>query len=206
MPMTFTDFWIPLATFALVAAFTPGPNNLMLAASGMNYGFRRSVPHMMGISVGFPVMLLCIIFGLGALITGFPILKDVMQLASAAFIVYFAWKIATADSELSVDGNSRPFTLWQAALFQWVNPKGWAIAIAVASLYAPDGIGDWEKALYMAVLFFVITATCTSCWTSLGTVIRSVLQNPRIRRWVNRAMAVALVLTMTPILLKDIAA
>lgn len=202
MPLTLTDFWIPLATFALVAAFTPGPNNLMLAASGMNYGFRRTVPHMIGISVGFPVMLLCIIFGVGALITAFPVLKDVMRLASAAFILYFAWKIATADVDLALEGSSRPFTLWQAALFQWVNPKGWAIAIAVASLYAPGGVEDWDKALCMALLFFAITAACTSCWTSLGTAIRSVLREPRVRRWTNRVMAAALVLTMLPILFK----
>lgn len=201
-----TEFWIPLTIFATVAAFTPGPNNLMLAASGMNYGFRRTVPHMMGISVGFPVMLLCIIFGVGALIAGFPVLREVMRVLSAAFIVYFAWKIATTETEITVDGTSRPFTLWQAALFQWVNPKGWAVAIAVASLYAPGGVEDWDKAVYMAVLFFCITIICTSCWTSLGTVIRRILQDPKIRRWVNRGMAAALVLTMAPILLKDIAA
>lgn len=200
--MSLTDFWIPLATFALVAAFTPGPNNLMLAASGMNHGFRRSVPHMMGISVGFPVMLLCIVFGLGALISGFPLLRDFMRLASAVFIVYFAWRIATTETDLNVENTGRPFTLWQAALFQWVNPKGWAVAIAVASLYAPGGIGQWERALSMAALFFAITAACASCWTSLGTAIRSVLRDPGVRRWVNRGMAAALVLTMLPILLK----
>jgi len=200
--MTLTDFWLPLATFALVAAFTPGPNNLMLAASGMNHGFRRSVPHMVGISLGFPAMLLCIVFGLGALISGFPLLKDVMRLVSAVFIVYFAWRIATTETDLNVENTSRPFTLWQAALFQWVNPKGWAVAIAVASLYAPGGIDQWERALSMATLFFAITAACTCCWTSLGTVIRSVLSDPGVRRWVNRGMAVALVLAMLPILLK----
>jgi threonine/homoserine/homoserine lactone efflux protein len=201
--MTLTDFWIPLATFALVAAFTPGPNNLMLAASGMNHGFRRSVPHMAGICIGFPVMLLCVIFGVGALISGFPILREVMRLLSAAFILYFAWKIATTETDLSVEGPGRPFTFWQAALFQWVNPKGWAVAIAVASLYAPGGINDWHRALSMALLFFAVTAACTSCWATLGTAIRKVLQDAVVRRWVNRGMAVTLVITMMPILLKS---
>lgn len=196
------DFWIPLTIFAAVAAFTPGPNNLMLAASGMNYGFRRTLPHMVGVSLGFPVMLLGVIFGIGAVLISFPVLRDVMRGLAAGFIVYFAWKIATTETDLSVDSSSRPLTLWQAAAFQWVNPKGWAVAVAVASLYAPGGVRDWDKALYMAALFFVITIACTSCWTSLGTAIRSVLRDPGVRRWVNRAMAVALVATMVPLLLK----
>ncbi|MDN5863165.1 MAG: LysE family translocator [Salinisphaera sp.] len=199
-----TDFWIPLTIFAVVAAFTPGPNNLMLAASGMNYGFRRSVPHMIGVTVGFPVMLLCVIFGVGAIIAGLPILREAVQALAAGFIVYFAWKIATAKTDLSADGAGRPLTLWQAALFQWVNPKGWAVAIAVASLYAPGGVRDWDKALYMALLFLTVTCACTSCWTSLGTVIEHALQEPKVRRWINRGMAVALVLTMLPILVKSL--
>lgn len=198
-----TDFWIPLTIFAFVAAVTPGPNNMMLAASGMNFGFRRTVPHMLGISLGFPVMLLCIIFGLGALIAGFPALQTVMRALSAGFVLYFAWRIATTETDPMLENAGRPLTLWQAALFQWVNPKGWAIAIAVASLYAPGGLADWEKAIYMAALFFVVTAGCTSCWTSLGTAIRSVLQKPETRRRVNWGMAAALLLTMAPILMRD---
>ena len=198
-----TDFWIPLTTFAVVASFTPGPNNLMLAASGMNYGFRRTVPHMAGVSLGFPVLLLCTIFGIGTLIGQFPGLSEVMQVLSAGFICYFAWRIATSDADLRTDGATRPFTLWQAALFQWVNPKAWAIAIVVASLYAPAGIHDWRKALYIAVLFFVVAFCCTSCWTSLGTVIRSVLQDSTIRRRINWGMAAALILTMVPIFAKE---
>lgn len=197
-----TEFWIPLSIFAAVASFTPGPNNLMLAASGMNYGFRRSLPHVVGVSLGFPVMVLCITFGLGALLAGSPVLQHVMRALSAGFILYFAWKIATAETRLEVESTSRPLTLWQAALFQWVNPKGWAIAIAVASLYAPGGIRDWDKAFYVAGLFFVITMACTSTWASIGTVIRSVLRDPGVRRWVNWSMAVILVLTMVPILLR----
>jgi len=197
------DFWIPLTTFALVAAFTPGPNNLMLATSGMNHGFRRSVPHMAGISLGFPLMLLAVIFGVGALITQFPALRALMRLLSAAFIVYFAWRIATTETDMDVQSSSRPFTMWQAALFQWVNPKGWAVAIAVASLYAPGGIEQWERALMMAGLFFLVTVACTSCWASLGMAIRRLLQDPGLRRWVNRAMAAALVLTMLPIIMGD---
>lgn len=198
-----TDFWIPLTTFALVAAFTPGPNNLMLAASGMNFGFRRTVPHMAGVSLGFPVLLLCTIFGIGALIARFPVLGSLMQVLSAVFICYFACRIATSDTDLGTDGASRPFSLWQAALFQWVNPKGWAIAVAVAGLYVPTGIHDWRRALYVALLFFVVTFCCTSCWTSLGTVIRSLLRNSTVRRRVNWCMATALVLTMVPILAKE---
>ncbi|MGA8259711.1 MAG: LysE family translocator [Arenicellales bacterium] len=198
-----TDFWIPLTTFAVVAAFTPGPNNLMLAASGMNFGFRRTVPHMAGVSLGFPVLLLCTIFGIGELVVRFPVLGSLMQVLSAGFICYFAWRIATSDTDLGTDGASRPFTVWQAALFQWVNPKGWAIAIAVAGLYVPAGIHDWHKALYVTLLFFVVTFCCTSCWASLGTVIRSILRNSRVRRRVNWCMAAALVLTMVPILAKE---
>lgn len=196
-----TDFWIPLFVFSSIAAFTPGPNNLMVAASGMNYGFKRTLPHIIGVSLGFPVMLLCVIFGAGTLITQFPIAREVMRAASAIFIFYFAWKIATAETDLSLDKPGQPLTLWQGALFQWVNPKGWAVAIAVAALYAPGGLSDWDRAAYMAMLFFAITVACTSCWTSFGTVIRKFLQNPKKRQWVNWIMAVTLVLTMIPIFL-----
>lgn len=135
-----TEFWIPLAVFAFVASFTPGPNNLMVAASGMNYGFRRTLPHMVGISLGFPVMLICVSLGIGALIAGFPVVQQIMRALAAAFVVYFAWRIATTETDATLTSVGRPFTFWQAALFQWVNPKGWAIAVAVVSLYTPSGI------------------------------------------------------------------
>ena len=126
---------LALSAFAFVTSITPGPNNLMLLASGMNYGFARTVPHMLGISVGFGVMCLAVGFGLHELFTRHPVVYEVMKWAGVAYLLYLAWRIATAGVVSDAKGSARgkPLTLWEAAAFQWINPKAWAMAVSAFS-------------------------------------------------------------------------
>lgn len=130
------DAFLALLVYALVTSITPGPNNLMLLASGVNFGIARTVPHMLGISIGFLVLLLAVGFGLGAVLTAFPALHTGLKIAGAVYLLYLAWKIAMSRS-LSGKGetNARPMRFVDAAAFQWVNPKAWVMAITAMAVY-----------------------------------------------------------------------
>jgi len=123
--------------FATVASFTPGPNNTMLMASGANFGLARTVPHMVGVVTGFVLLLLCIGLGLGGLFAAFPRLQDVLQIGGAAYLLYLAWKLASAKGLADGVAGERPQTFWQAFAFQWINPKAWTSGISVFAAYAP---------------------------------------------------------------------
>ena len=127
-----------LAVFAFVTSITPGPNNLMLMASGANYGFRRTIPHMLGIGIGFTVMLLLVGAGLIQIFDRWPLAHDVLKVVSVAYLLWLAWKTATAAGISDGDARGRPMTFLQAAAFQWVNPKAWAMALTAITVYAPD--------------------------------------------------------------------
>ena len=132
------DFIIPLVAFAFVTSITPGPNNLMLLASGANYGFKRSLPHMLGISLGHAFMVFLVGIGLAEVFEIHPVLKTVLKVVSVAYMLYLAWKIANASAPEETEGKGRPFTFMQAAAFQWVNPKAWAMALTAVTVYAPN--------------------------------------------------------------------
>lgn len=121
----------PLALFALVSSITPGPNNIMLASSGLTFGFRRTIPHMLGVNLGFTLMLVLVGLGLGTMFQQLPWLYTVLKYAGAMYLLYLAWKIAMSGPLESGAQRGRPFTFMQAALFQWVNPKAWVMAVGV---------------------------------------------------------------------------
>jgi len=134
--MTF-ELLAALAGFALVSSITPGPNNVMVMASGANFGLRRTVPHILGIACGFVVMLLLVGLGLARLFEMFPVIRLVLTVVSALYLLWLAWKIAHAAPFGSDSARGRPFSFLQAALFQWVNPKAWMMALSAITLYAP---------------------------------------------------------------------
>ncbi|MEM8977490.1 MAG: LysE family translocator, partial [Pseudomonadota bacterium] len=132
------DQIIALAAFALVTSITPGPNNLMLMASGANYGFHRTIPHMLGIGLGFVLMVMLVGLGVIQVFDAYPLAYTLLKIVSMAYLLYLAWKIATSSPPSEAGETGRPITFLQAALFQWINPKAWAMALTAISVYTPS--------------------------------------------------------------------
>ncbi|WP_069300111.1 LysE family translocator [Neptunicoccus sediminis] len=188
-----------LAGFAFVSSITPGPNNLMLMASGANFGFTRSIPHMLGIGIGFTVMILLVGLGLIGLFDLFPLSYTLLQIFSIAYLTWLAWKIANAAPPSAGESGDIPMTFLQAALFQWVNPKAWSMALTAITAYAPERT-VWSIVL-VGLVFGVINLPCVSTWTVMGQQIRRILNRPRWLRAFNIVMALLLVLSALPVLL-----
>lgn len=198
------DLIFALLVFAFVSSITPGPNNLMLMASGATYGFRRSVPHMVGVGLGFVAMTVLIGVGIAGLLTAVPALAVALKVASLVYMLWFAWKILHAPAPGSApDGAEaraaiRPMTFLQAAAFQWVNPKAWAMALTAVSTYAPDR--SMETVVTVAVIFGLVNLPCVSSWTLLGQGMQRWLTSPGRRQAFNATMAGLLLLSLWPLL------
>lgn len=187
--------WLASATgFALAMSATPGPNNAMVAASAVNFGLRRSLPHVFGVSLGFPVMLVLVGLGVGEVLAGSPGLQAAMRWVGAAWMLWLAWGIATAaPASPGSAPHGRPMTLLQAALFQWVNPKAWIIAGAAILAYG--------ESLLLAGIFALAALASLLGWVAIGLGAARLLRRPEALRWFNRAMALLLVLSLVPVLL-----
>ncbi|MCA3510000.1 MAG: LysE family translocator [Rhodobacter sp.] len=187
-----------LVLFALVTSVTPGPNNLLLMASGANFGFRRTVPHMLGVSLGFAMMTFLVGAGLTGLFQTHPVATTALEVVSVAYMLWLAWKIAHAAAPKDRQAGGTPMTFLQAAAFQWVNPKAWAMALSAVTLYAPDR-SLWTVAL-VAAIFGAVNLPSVSLWTLTGQQLRRVLTNPRRLTIFNWTMAGLLVLSLAPVL------
>ena len=193
------ETFLTLIAFAFVASGTPGPNTMMLFTSGVNFGFRNTVPHMFGIGIGFLVLLLAVGFGLGALLTTFPALYLVLKILGGAYLVYIAWRIATSDTLPEAKAGARPMTFLEAAAFQWVNPKAWVMLVTAMGIYTdPDHYTDTVMLICLA--FAIATVPCVSAWAGFGSVLRSWLADPVRLKWFNISMAVLLVASLWPML------
>ncbi|KTE03071.1 MAG: LysE family translocator [Sphingopyxis sp.] len=183
---------LALSAFALVSSITPGPNNMMLMASGANFGLRRTVPHALGVGIGFTLMIILVGVGLMGLFDLFPILGTVLKVVSVAYLLWLAWKIANAAAPDTESGaRGKPMTFVQAMLFQWVNPKAWSMALTAIALYAPDR--NLGAVLLVAVVFGIINLPSTSLWAVMGQVMRSWLSSPARLKAFNWTMAALLV-------------
>ena len=183
---------IPLFMFAVSSTMTPGPNNVMLLASGANFGIRATLPHMLGISVGFPFMVFAVGLGLGAVFDQLPILHEILRWAGGAYLLWLAWKIAGAAGMGEAEKRGRPFTFLQAAGFQWVNPKAWIMAISAFSVYSTPDAAPLPQALLFGGIFCAISFPSCGMWTGLGSVIGRVLKSARALRMFNVFMAALL--------------
>lgn len=193
------DALLALVAFVFVATATPGPNNLMVMASGANFGLRRTVPHILGIAIGFAAMVAVVGLGLVQVFDTFPAVYTVMKVASVLYLLWLAWKIAHAAPPADrSDAAGRPLTFLQAAAFQWVNPKAWTMAITAFTVYAPDR--SLPTTLIVGATFGVIALPCTGTWTGLGQQLRRVLTSPRRLRAFNWTMAALLVASLWPVL------
>ena len=191
------DVLSALALFALITSITPGPNNLMLMASGANAGFRRSLPHILGIAIGCQVILVCVALGLGQLLTRFPQAVTALRVGGALYLLYLAWQLVRT-RDLKSDGyNAKPLTFMQAALFQWVNPKAWMMILTgVATFTQPQ---DFTLSVaIVAGTFLIVGLPLISSWNLFGAVLKNWLHRGRRLRAFNQAMAVLLVASLYP--------
>ena len=197
------ELFTGLALFSFVSSITPGPNNLMLMASGANFGFRRTLPHMLGVGLGFTAMVTLVGLGLVGLFEAYPLSYEVLKVVSVVYLVYLAWKIATsaapAGTEVSADTQGKPITFIQAVLFQWVNPKAWTMALTALTVYAPSQ--NFLSVLLVAVVFGGINLPCVSLWALLGQQLQRLLTSRRRLVVFNVSMAVLLVVSLYPVLL-----
>ena len=195
-----TSLMLAFAGFAFVSSITPGPNNMMLLASGVNFGFRRTLPHMAGISLGCMIMLLVVGVGLEQVFTALPQLYDVLRYLGAAYLLWLAWKIATAHPVADqTSRGQRPLKLWQAAAFQWVNPKAWVMIVGAASTYAPRD-NYLANVAVLAGLLGLVNAPAICVWAGFGTALRPLLSHPAWVRVFNISMALLLVLSLLPMI------
>jgi threonine/homoserine/homoserine lactone efflux protein len=196
--MTF-DLFIALFVFTGIAAFTPGPNNTLLMASGMNFGFRRTLPLVFGVAIGFPVMIGMIGLGLGQVFIAFPIIYQVLKYVGAAYMLCLAWKIATAKPDSIEASESRPLSFVQMSLFQWINPEGWVMAVTALSAYTlADNYYTGVVMVVGTFAFMGITSAVT--WAAFGAALKSVMTDPRYFRMINVGLAVLLVASLIPML------
>jgi threonine/homoserine/homoserine lactone efflux protein len=186
------------AAYAFVTSITPGPNNFMLLSSGVNFGFVRSIPHMLGIGIGFVVLLLAVGFGLGAVLATFPVLHTALKIVGGAYLLYLAWKIAMSRSvESGGDGTAQPMTFLQAAAFQWVNPKAWVMAVTAMAVFS-NPANPFLSVVLIAAVFGIINLPCVSSWAGFGMALRGFLSDPARLKWFNIAMGVLLAATLWP--------
>jgi threonine/homoserine/homoserine lactone efflux protein len=194
------DLLLAAAVFALVSSITPGPNNTMLMASGVNFGFKRTLWHMLGVEIGFGILLLSVGMGLHTVLDQYPGAYEAMRYAGAAYMLWIAWKLASAKpTQADIKVTATPMGFWAAVAFQWVNPKAWVMAVTCMSTYLAPHAG-FAQVLLLAVLFVVVGSPSAAFWVGFGQAMRKWLQDPLRLRIFNIAMALALVASLYPML------
>ena len=189
-----SELWA-LAAFSLVSAITPGPNNVMLWASGVQFGFRRTVPHIVGITVGVGSMALLVAAGLGVLITTMPALEFALRIIGSVYLLYLAYLIAGGGASGGRE-VANPLTLWQAVLFQYVNPKAWVFVLAAVTTFRPPDLQVVLGTLMMAVVMMFVVVPCAAVWAAAGTFLNRYLAEGRRSRVFRIALGVLLAATV----------
>jgi threonine/homoserine/homoserine lactone efflux protein len=191
-----------LAMFAFVSSITPGPNNAMLLASGANFGFRATLPHAAGVLAGFLGLIAVCGLGLGGVFKTYPVLHVALKWGGAAYLLYLAFKIAKSRAIGDGAVGARPMTFLQAVAFQFINPKGWAMALGTVATYLPSGFSLVD--LLIAVLIFgALNGPSILTWMGSGIALRRVLQRPSVLRAFNIGMGVLLALSVMLILVEE---
>lgn len=189
-----------LSVFAFVTSISPGPSNFMLLTSGANFGFRRTLPQVLGITFGFKLLLLGVGLGLGALLTAFPELHLVLKIAGGAYLLYLAWRIGMSRGLSAAGvGTARPLTFLESAAFQWINPKAWVVAMTTMAVYtSPEA--PFLSVTLISIAFAAVNFPAVSSWAGFGVVLRGFLADPMRLKWFNIAMGLLLAATLWPML------
>lgn len=196
------DAFLSLVIFAVITSVTPGPNNFMLLASGLNVGFRRSLPHIIGISAGFFTLLLGVGLGLGAVLTSFPTFYLVLKVMGAGYLLFLAWRIATSSAveDKGVISDYRPMTFVGAAAFQWANVKAWFMAVTAMTLYTNHQHGLDLSIILVAAVFATVNCPCVGVWAGFGQMLHRFFTNRTFVKYFNIASALLLVFCLWPML------
>ncbi len=193
---------LSIATFTLSTSISPGPNNIMLLSSGLTFGYKRTIPHMAGVFLGFPLMVLIVGLGMGALFEKFPIVLTILKGVGILYLFWMAYKIANNSSSYDVEENteSKPFSFMQAAMFQWVNPKAWIMAITSISIFVTSNENGLFQIIIISLIYFL--SGCVSCntWAFGGTVLKKFIKSEKSVQRLNIAMAILLVASVIPII------
>jgi threonine/homoserine/homoserine lactone efflux protein len=184
---------IPLAIFAFVSSITPGPNNIMLTSSGIRHGFARSIPHMLGITIGFGILLAMCAAGVGSLVLAMPQIHLMLKVLGSAYLLYLAWQLRSMAFAQSENNQARPMSLFGAALFQFANPKAWVMAVTGASAFLPIVQPMWLATMVFCLVFCAINLPCIGVWAGTGAALRRYLAEPK---WQRVFCAVMVVLTV----------
>lgn len=193
------DTFAALVLFAFTTSITPGPNNMMLFTSGVNFGFRRTIPHMLGIGAGFLSLLLGVGLGLGALLHTVPLLYRVLKFAGGAYLLWIAWKIGSSRSLSEGKTSAAPMSFLSAAAFQWINPKAWVMAVTAMATYTNPEL-YFISVLIVGFAFALVNVPSVSTWAGFGSALRDWLSVPVRLKWFNITMALLLVLSLWPML------
>ena len=194
------EFFMVVFVYALSTTVTPGPNNIMILSSGLNHGIRNTLPHFLGVCLGFPVMVAAVGFGLSAMFLHYPIIHQILKFAGISYLLYLAWKIAMTDVQASAERTSKPMTFLQAAAFQWLNPKAWIMGIgAVATFTTVSGNIDWQV-MVIAFSFLLVSFPCVGSWLFFGAALKKILKSPRDQKIFNVTMAILLILSVIPMM------
>jgi threonine/homoserine/homoserine lactone efflux protein len=185
---------MPFATYSFVMSITPGPNNVMLTASGATFGFRKTIPHILGVVSGFSVVLFGVCAGLDAVFTRWPEIQAVLRWVGAAYLVYLGWRILRAGEAKSVESR-KPLTALEAAGFQFLNPKAWMMTLTAAAMFLPRELGLVAASTYMVGVMAVTNLPCITVWALFGSSMRGFLAKPAGRATFNIVLALALVVT-----------
>jgi threonine/homoserine/homoserine lactone efflux protein len=190
---------IAFVMFATVMFITPGPNNIMLLSSGLTYGFRRTLPHVAGITIGFAFMVGAVGAGLGTIFIAYPVLQTILKYAGVAYLIYLAAVIAMSEPVAPEQDNRRgPMTFWGAAMFQWVNAKGWVMVIGTITAYAAIAAYPWNIVIQVGLSLILGVVSCTA-WALFGSALRPVLTSRRLVRTFNIIMALLLLASLYPV-------
>lgn len=191
---------VPISLFILATTLTPGPNNFLIMNSGLKFGIKKSLPHYLGICFGFPIMMLIVALGFGAMFVKYYWLKEGLKIIGSIYMLYLAWQILASSANPRVFKASKPFSFFKAVMFQWINPKAWLMAISAISIFSITN-NYFTNAAAISGLFFLACLPCIGVWLVFGAFLQKVLTEEKHQRWFNITMAVCLVASIAMILL-----
>jgi threonine/homoserine/homoserine lactone efflux protein len=187
------NFILPVLLFCFSTTITPGPNNIMATASGINFGYKKTLPHILGITVGIPVMVIGVGFGIGSLFKAYPILYKILQYTGSAYLLFLSWKIATFQKLGEKTEKGKPLSFWYALTFQWINPKVWVMVTGAISTFTTDADKIYSETLIIALTFFIVCFPSVSVWALFGAKLKTFLKTDRYRKIFNISVALLLV-------------
>jgi threonine/homoserine/homoserine lactone efflux protein len=191
---------LAITLFAFSSGITPGPNNIMLMTSGVNFGIKPSLPHLAGICLGFPCMVLAIGLGLSSVFQAYPVLHLIIKVLGVSYLLYLSWLIANSSNKMEGKQLSQPFSFLQAAAFQWVNPKGWIMAVGAIATFTVQTADMTPQVLTIATVFLCVAFPCAMVWLSFGVALKRLLKNNRQQKIFNVTMALLLVSSILPMI------